>query len=291
MIQNDGLILVNKNKDMTSFQCLSPLKRNLNKKKIGHTGTLDKFASGLLLVLTGPFTRFVPYFHQFAKKYTAVVKMGEETSTFDPEGQITEKSQIPCLDLLEVKLQEFQGAIMQVPPVYSAIHSNGKRAYQLAMAGVNPDLKPRKVIIHDIKLYNYNPPFFTLDVHCSTGTYIRSLARDICREAGSCGHLVELKRTSIGPFCLENAKIPESIEKNDILGFEQFLPKLSGLEFIDIKEDFHSMVMNGFPLKDHFFEKKDLLSGKYYSYKRGEFLVVCEKNDIHWKYHMVLRLG
>ena len=200
-----GLLLLNKKSGLTSFDSLNAVKRAFATGKVGHTGTLDKFASGLLLVLVGRGVKLAPLFSACDKEYTAVVLFGAETSTLDPEGEVIAQAPIPSLPDVEAVLHAFRGEILQAPPEYSAIHINGRRAHELAREGKTPDMKKRPVTIHALEITAWTPPEMTLRVRCSAGTYIRSLARDIALAAGSRAHLSSLVRTKVGAFCLEDS--------------------------------------------------------------------------------------
>ena len=199
----DGLILLNKKPGITSFDALREIKRALGTGKIGHTGTLDKFAQGLLLVLTGRALKLSRWFSGCDKQYTGKIYFGSQTDTLDPEGVIVAKAPVPPRELVELALLQFIGNIMQSPPEFSAIHINGRRAYEIARSGETPEMKKRPVNIYKLELRSWEPPFAEITVHCSSGTYIRSLARDIALAAGSMAHLLELKRTKIAGFDLE----------------------------------------------------------------------------------------
>jgi tRNA pseudouridine55 synthase len=215
----DSLLLLNKIPGVTSFEALKPVKKAIGSGKAGHTGTLDKFASGLLVVLTGRALKLTPYFTNCDKRYHAVARFGSETDTLDPEGAVTAEAPVPEKDAIEAVLDRFRGKITQIPPVFSAIHVGGKRAYELARSGASVEMKPRSVTIHELTLRSYDPPFARLDIHCSAGTYIRALARDIAVAAGSRAHLVELTRTQAGAFLLAEALAltPETLNPADVL--------------------------------------------------------------------------
>jgi tRNA pseudouridine55 synthase len=203
----DGYILLNKRSGVTSFQALNPVKRILGTGKVGHTGTLDKFADGLMVVLTGKALKRQGEFTHLDKRYTADVFFGRETATLDPEGEVIAEAAAPERDRLIGALAQFRGPIMQTPPVYSAIHINGNRASDLARKGKPPDMKARPVTIYALDLLSYEKPLARLAVHCSSGTYIRALARDIALACGSRAYLTALTRTMIGDFRLEDAVI------------------------------------------------------------------------------------
>jgi tRNA pseudouridine55 synthase len=202
---NSSCILLNKHSGVTSFDALKPIKTALNTGKVGHTGTLDKFARGLLIVLTGRALKLSQWFLHSDKKYIADVLFGSETDTLDPEGSVVASAPPPSLSDLEKILPNFTGTIMQSPPLYSAVHINGRRAYEIARSGESAEIKTRPVTIYSLELLSYEPPLAKIAVHCSSGTYIRSLARDIALAINSCAHLSALLRTNIGKFSVTDA--------------------------------------------------------------------------------------
>ncbi len=207
-----SLLLVHKPGGVTSFSSLSPVKRYVN-RKTGHAGTLDKFAEGLMIVLTGNYTKLNPLFTSFDKSYTARIEFGKETTTLDPEGEVIATGAIPALPDIECVLREqFTGEIDQVPPIYSAVHVNGKRAHKLARSGKEVSLEARRVTIQSISALSYEEGILTLEVSCSKGTYIRSLARDIAHALSTHAYVKELRRDRIGPYHLSEAVDTESPE-------------------------------------------------------------------------------
>ncbi|MDR2784084.1 MAG: tRNA pseudouridine(55) synthase TruB [Treponema sp.] len=200
-----GRLLYHKKSGVTSFGALNAVKKALSTNKAGHTGTLDKFASGLLLTLVGKALKLAPLFVNCDKQYEGIIKFGEETDTLDPEGVVIAEAPVPSLGALESALPRFRGAIMQEPPAYSAVHIGGRRASALARGGETVTLQERPVSIYKLELVSYTPPFAEIKVHCSKGVYIRSLARDIALTAGSRAHLASLTRTRIAGFRLEDA--------------------------------------------------------------------------------------
>ncbi len=207
-----SVLLIDKPTGVTSFSSLSPIKRAID-KKVGHGGTLDKFAHGLMIVLTGRMTKLNSIFSSLDKKYKATFEFGILTDTLDPEGEVIKRGAIPTLDeIITVIEKEFKGPISQVPPKYSAIHLNGKRAYELVREGKEVPLVPREVTIHSIKEIYYTPPYLTLTIHCSKGTYIRSLARDIAASCNTVAYVTELERTHIGPYSLADSVKAEDKE-------------------------------------------------------------------------------
>lgn len=199
-----SLILENKNSGETSFESLYRIKREHRGEKVGHAGTLDKFASGLMIVMIGNATKLNPIFSSFSKSYRATIRFGSETDTLDPEGEVIRTAPIPGYEEVRSAVHSFSGNQMQIPPVYSAIHVDGKRAYREARKGNEVSLSPRPITVHSISLVSYSDGIAVVDAHVSKGTYIRSLARDIGIKAGSAAHLIALERTSIGPFSLSD---------------------------------------------------------------------------------------
>ncbi|MCP4162841.1 MAG: tRNA pseudouridine(55) synthase TruB [Deltaproteobacteria bacterium] len=210
-----GLILLNKPSGITSFRCLNTIKKELGTGKVGHTGTLDKFAEGLIVALFGKMTKLVPEFTGMDKEYEALICFGTETDTLDPEGEIIGTGEPPELVGITNAIPAFMGLIDQVPPSYSAIHIGGKRAYSLVRAGEEVSIPSRKIKIHSFEVISYKKPELKVRIRCSKGTYIRAIARDLGIKCNSRAYLKELKRLSVGSFCLEKAIIPEKFNKSE----------------------------------------------------------------------------
>ncbi|MDR0635612.1 MAG: tRNA pseudouridine(55) synthase TruB [Treponema sp.] len=208
-IEVAGLLLLNKPAGLTSFTSLNRVKRAFSTGKVGHTGTLDKFAQGLLVALLGRAVKLTPWFSGCDKWYEGIIRLGLETDTLDPEGAPVAAAELPTREQLEAALPAFRGDILQEPPVYSALHIDGKRASALARSGETVSMRKRPVSIYALELLEYEPPLAHIRVHCSSGTYIRSLARDIALAAASRGHLVSLTRTAIAGFCLSDALVDD----------------------------------------------------------------------------------
>ncbi|MFT3919729.1 tRNA pseudouridine(55) synthase TruB [Cloacibacterium sp.] len=212
---NGQILLVDKPLDWTSFQAVNKLKYklkrefNLPKKfKIGHAGTLDPRATGLLIVCTGKFTKKIPEIQDAPKEYWAEIKIGVQTESYD-----TEKPEILPKDFSHITedfiietLEKFVGEIEQIPPVFSAIKIDGDRAYDLARKGIDVEMKSRKTTIHYLNNVEINLPFISFTVGCSKGTYIRSLAHDIGQSLEVGAYLTQLRRTKIGEYTVENAQ-------------------------------------------------------------------------------------
>jgi tRNA pseudouridine55 synthase len=200
-----GFLLLDKAPGRTSFEALGPLKKALATGKLGHTGTLDKFASGLLVVLAGRALRLSPWVSHCDKTYEGTLLFGEETDTLDPEGVVAARAPLPAREQVEGVLEKFRGDILQAPPAYSALHLEGRRASERARAGEILEMKKRPVRIYELALVSWTPPLARIRVRCSGGVYIRSLARDIALAAGSRAHLRELRRLRVAGFSVEDA--------------------------------------------------------------------------------------
>jgi tRNA pseudouridine55 synthase len=214
------ILLVNKPADWTSFDVVAKIRNAArtasgNKKiKVGHAGTLDPFATGLLIVLIGNETKNQDNFMKQDKQYEATLKLGFSSTTGDPEGEIREHSNlVPSFENVTNVISKFLGEITQTPPAYSAIKIKGKRAYEYARKGQEIEIKSRKIRINKIDVISNNYPELKIRVDCSSGTYIRTLAEDIGKNLGVGAYLTELRRTKIGNYSVNNAKsIDEVLE-------------------------------------------------------------------------------
>lgn len=209
-----GLLLVDKPAGPTSHDVVTTARRRLGVRRIGHTGTLDPFATGLLLLLVGRLTRASEHFHLLTKSYEATLRLGQETDTADPTGEVVSESEA-WRELSEARvravLSELRGRHLQVPPAYSARSVAGRRSYEAARRGDPLELEPRPVEVHEIAVTEVAPPLVDFSVTVSTGTYARALARDAGRALGCGGHLARLRRTRIGPFDVEEAVAPDGV--------------------------------------------------------------------------------
>ena len=219
---NGKVILIDKPLTWSSFQAVNKLKFVLKRKfnlskrfKIGHAGTLDPLATGLLIICTGKFTKSINEIQAQEKEYTGTIKLGETTPSYDLETEIDKTFPTAHIteDLLKETLQQFTGEIMQKPPVFSAIKKDGKRLYELARAGEEVEIEARKTTIYEFELTRIELPEVDFRVTCSKGTYIRSLAHDFGQALNSGGHLTVLRRTKIGNYTVEDAVSPLDFEK------------------------------------------------------------------------------
>ena len=208
----DGIILIDKPTGMTSFSVVARVRRVLSeqhgkKVKVGHTGTLDPFATGLMILVIGNECKNAGSYSKLDKVYEATIHLGQSSTTGDPDGEIINVSDI-VPDILEIKkvLQKFVGEITQRPPIYSAIKINGERAYKLARKGKDTIIPTRQVIIHNLDLIKYKYPEIIIKTHVSSGTYIRSLVEDIGKKLGVGAYCTQLKRVEISKWSIVDAK-------------------------------------------------------------------------------------
>lgn len=215
----DGILIVNKEKGYTSHDVVGKLRKILGIKQIGHTGTLDPNATGVLPILIGKATKASQYLIEHDKRYIATLKLGERTNTLDGEGEIVEKQTIEesLLDKnkIDTVLQTFLGKQEQIPPMYSAIKIKGKKLYEYAKQGKEIKREPRSIEIYEIllKKVNKEKKEIIFEVHCSKGTYIRVLCEDIAKKIGTIGYMEELERTEVTPFTIKQALTLQQIEQ------------------------------------------------------------------------------
>lgn len=225
----DGILLIDKEENITSYTAIRMLKRILPKgQKIGHAGTLDPFATGLLVILLGKATKLMDTIHGLDKEYEVKAEFGYATDTQDYTGEkIKTCSALPQISEEELKeniSKYFIGDISQLPPQYSAKKINGQKAYDLAREGKKVELKPKNISINSFDIVEYNWPFVTFKIKCSTGTYIRTLVNDLGEKVGTYATAMELRRTNIGEFSVENAISTKDINEEvveSIIGIDK----------------------------------------------------------------------
>ncbi len=224
----DGqLLLIDKPLEWTSFDAVNKIRYAIRKEfsikkiKVGHAGTLDPLATGLLIICTGKFTKQINDFMGMPKEYTGVIKLGATTPSYDLETEVDAQFPVAHItdELIEQARQKFLGEIDQIPPVFSAIKKDGQKAYEAARAGESIEMKSRRITIENLELERLNETDLAFKVNCSKGTYIRSLAFDIGRALNSGAHLTQLRRTKIGEYDVENA-----------IGVEEFVNSISSSE-------------------------------------------------------------
>jgi len=284
-----GLIVLHKPTGITSFRSLNAAKRAFGTRKIGHTGTLDKFASGVLPALVGTASRFSSFFMDLPKTYTATIRFGSTTTTLDPEGEAAGAGPLPPPEQAQKVAKSFIGEIKQLPPDYSALHVNGRRASDIARSGEKPALKPRSVCIYDLNVLSCSETELQIRVVCSRGTYIRALARDIAERLGTVAYLSALERSAVGSFTLSNSVSPEEIDVHqDLLPIEGFLEALPAISQREVPASMLDAVIKGVPLGLQMFQQPPeqpeisaLMS------ETGEFLALSEFDGTGFRYRFV----
>lgn len=222
---NNSVILVDKPAGMTSFGVVVRIRRLISqdpsyvgskKPKVGHTGTLDPFATGLMIIVTGKECKNAGNYSKMDKVYDATIVLGKTSSTGDPEGELTDTSdKIPTREEILATIEKFKGEITQIPPIFSAIKINGQRAYSLAREGKTVEMPERKVTIFDLQMLNYDYPYLSIRAHVSSGTYIRTLAEDIGKTLQTGAYCVELRRIKIADWDIEKAITLSSLGINN----------------------------------------------------------------------------
>lgn len=268
----DGIILINKEKEYTSQDVVSCVKKILKIKKAGHTGTLDPMATGVLPILLGSSTKLSKYLIEHDKKYIATIKLGIKKDTADSEGKTIEEKETLQYSKQEIieALNSFLGESMQLPPMYSSIKINGKKLYEYAREGIEVEREKRKIIIYEIKLLDYDKEEneIEFEVKCSKGTYIRSLCEDISEKLNTIGYMKELKRTEVDSFKIENSVTLSQLEKGiiNVISMEEYYSKCKVIERIDLDNEKVKLFLNGTLIKN---EKED---GLYRIYLNNNFI-------------------
>lgn len=267
----DGIVIINKSKNCTSHDVVKKVKKIVN-EKVGHTGTLDPNATGVLPLLIGKGTQLSKYMVEHDKTYEAILMLGEKRDTADGEGKIIEKQEIlsQILEIENVKkaLTKMLGKQQQIPPMYSAIKVNGKKLYEYARCGENIEVQPRTIEIYNIELIDINTKEKQIKfiVSCSKGTYIRTLCEKIAENLGTIGYMKELKRIKVGKFSIEQAISTEQFEKEpekNIITIEKFFEDKKSIEISSKKLE---LFLNGVQLT------YDLEDGIYKIYENQKFI-------------------
>ena len=266
----NGILIVNKPENITSQGVVRRVKKALNIKKCGHTGTLDPLAIGVLPVLVGNSTKLSKYLVEHNKIYRAVIKLGKKSSTGDREGEIIDTQKVPNnLDEKKIEdvLKEFLGKQIQIPPIYSAIKVNGKKLYEYAREGKQVDIPKREIEIYNLHLIEFNKDKNTIEVEidCSKGTYIRTLCEDIAIKLKTVGYMLSLKRIKVDRFSLEDSFTLEDIENNNykLISMEEVFKNLLKIELNKRKLE---LFLNGVNLEF------DLEDGIYNIYSDNQYI-------------------
>jgi tRNA pseudouridine55 synthase len=229
--QVNGILLLDKPKGISSNKALQQVKNLYKAQKAGHTGSLDPLATGVLPVCLGEATKVSGFLLDADKKYRVVIKLGEKTTTADAEGEVIASASTASVSESAINdvLPEFTGVQFQLPPMYSALKHNGERLYKLAREGIEVEREPREITIFGLELVSVDLPYFELNVHCSKGTYVRTLAEDIGEKLGCGAHVAELRRTAVGAFDAEPVTL-DQVEKAAEQGFAEMDALLSPMD-------------------------------------------------------------
>jgi len=265
----DGIIVINKPKNCTSHDVVRKAKKILN-EKVGHTGTLDPNATGVLPLLVGKGTQISKYLINHDKAYEAVLKLGEKTDTADAEGQVIETKEVQPSNLekenMEKVLKSLIGKQEQIPPIYSAIKVNGKKLYEYARHGEKVEIEPRTIEIYDMELLNIENDEITYKVRCSKGTYIRTLCEQIAEKLETVGYMKELKRTQVGEFFIENSITIKELESKVEKYFITLEKYFKNCQQIQLNTKKLQLFLNGVQLTH------ELQDGVYTIYSEEKFI-------------------
>lgn len=284
-----GAVLLDKPPGITSFGALGPLKRAFETRKVGHTGTLDPFASGLLIALVGKMTRLADYITGQDKEYQAVFRFGEETDTLDPEGAVIKSADVPGEEAVRDAVARFTGSIEQRPPAYSAVHVGGVRAHRLARSGAAVEVPPRTVQVHALEILSWAPPELRVRIACGKGTYVRSLARDLGAASGSCAYVTELRRTRIGPYHVDEAVDPSAAGGGEgLLTPREFLALGGRIPEVAVEERYTAGVRNGIPLRREMMKDSPPREGIFVLVDAEKAVALCQSRDGELSYLAVL---
>jgi tRNA pseudouridine55 synthase len=246
-----GVLVVDKPVGLTSHDVVQIVRKGTNIRRAGHTGTLDPRASGVLVILIGPAVRLSEYVSASDKRYQAVVRLGVSTDTYDADGRVESTSPVNVTEeQFEAALKHFIGEIEQVPPPYSAVKIKGRKAYEMAREGEEVDLSPRKIQVYNLELLEWAMPEAVIDVYCSSGTYVRSLAHYLGELLGCGAHLVGLRRTKSGRFTLRDAVPLRKLKENFENGtwYQLLIPAaeaLSDWPAVELTQDLVDAVRHG----------------------------------------------
>lgn len=282
-----GVLIVDKPIGMTSHQVVQAIRRGTRIKRAGHTGTLDPRASGVLVVLIGPAVRLSQYISAEDKRYQATIRLGQKTDTYDAEGKITEIADVNVnYEQLKTALGQFVGEIEQVPPPYSAVKIKGRHAYDMARKGEEVKLEPRTINVYSLDMLEWTSPEAVVDIHCSSGTYVRSLAYDLGEALGCGGYLTGLRRTKSGRFTLRDAvplrKLAEAFENNS--WYQYLIPAaeaLSDWPSITLSNDEIELVRHGHRIPRETTESEDLVRAVT---EQGELVALMQYDNENAEY-------
>lgn len=282
----NGIVVIDKPQNMTSHDVVAILRRNLKMKRIGHTGTLDPMATGVLPICLGKSTKLVDYLVDTQKVYRGTLTLGSATDTQDTWGKVIEESsKVVSSEEIKEAVMSYIGEIKQVPPMYSALKVDGKKLVDLAREGIVVERKSRKITIHDIEILNIDFPNVDMIIKCSKGTYIRTLCHDIGEKLGTFGHMSKLNRIETGGFSIDKAiSIEDASAENVLNKLVSIDDAISFYKKIDIPVKFKKQILNGVKIDlsdfviddDRYREIYPYIN--YSVYLNGEFVGIAEFN-------------
>ena len=263
----NGVINIYKPEGLTSFDVVRQVRKICGTSKVGHTGTLDPLASGVLPICIGKGTKLVDYIMEGRKTYRAELKLGQVTDTYDREGKVIRENSYEHIskEVIENVINSFQKEYSQIPPMYSAIKINGKKLYDLARQGIEVERKGRNVVIYKVEILNINKPFVEFRVLCSKGTYIRSLCYDIGETLGCGAYMTKLEREATGTFNIENSINIEDLNRDKLeASLISLEDSLGDYPYIKVSEKFEKLLINGVTIMDKSFYKEKIEENKLY---------------------------
>ena len=265
-----GIINILKPAGMTSQKCVSLIKHKFNVKKVGHLGTLDPSGTGVLPICLGKATKLFDYYLDKDKVYRAIFVFSKETDTLDSDGKITKICKnIPSLEDINAVIPEFIGEFDQIPPKYSRKSINGKRAYELARNDIEFEIKPKRITIYDFKcLKQISKNAFLFELHCSSGTYVRSVCRDLGQRLNTCAYMGAIIRTRSGNFDISKAETIDECNENSIISIDNVL---KDLEHININDSYYDKLVNGVRIVIESEDKENVLV-----YCKGKLFGIAE---------------
>jgi tRNA pseudouridine55 synthase len=285
-----GILNLNKPANITSHDVVNHIRRVSGIRRVGHAGTLDPLATGVLLVCLGPATRLVEYLVGQPKQYQATIRLGQETNTYDADGDVVAEHPVHVTQVeVAAALAYFHGPISQTPPMFSAIKQAGRPLYKLARQGTEVPRPSRQVIVYDIELLAWNPPDVEIQLTCSAGTYVRSIAHDLGQMLGSGGHIAALRRTAVGRFTLNTSVSLAELnpEKLPVL-LQPIDTAVSHLPRLDLEAAEVSAVQQGQRIARHSAETESTLVRAYRP--DGRFLGILRAEGTTWQPHKIFPL-
>lgn len=280
----DGMLLVDKPAGVTSHDVVLAARRAFGESRIGHAGTLDPFATGLLVLLFGRATRLLPHLDGVPKEYEAVLALGRETETDDLHGAVVRDADLPSEDAIREAITLLTGPLDQIPPSYSAKRVDGKRAYEAARAGESLTLAPARVHVFEWKNLRLEGPRLSATILCGGGTYIRALARDLGRLTGSAAHLQALRRVRSGPFHVTNAVTLDALRAGEA-SLRPALDALPTIPHVSLGDDDAERVLRGMPVS----RASESTSAALVDERSGALVAYAIAQGTHWQPRVVLQ--